>query len=150
MKPPLGMLAHTNKVMPILSSVLVLIGFSDLVCRDQPQGHPSGPSAPSGCPLGWSLHTRWENPIQTRLPQVLLHCRRQGQGGRGLLYSASVMVMVAGWVNRSQMKGANGSDVYENIGVEDQAFDLMPPMMAKKQINANQTNKMRREIPVIA
>ena len=32
MKPPLGMLAHMNKVMPILSSVLVLIGFSDLVC----------------------------------------------------------------------------------------------------------------------
>ena len=53
-------------------------------------------------------------------------------------------------MNRSQMKGANGSDVYKNIGVEDQAFDLMPPMMAKKQINANQTNKMRREIPVIA
>ena len=40
MKPPLGMLVHTHKVMPILSSVLVLIGFSDLACRDQPRGHP--------------------------------------------------------------------------------------------------------------
>ena len=26
--------------------------FPDLVCRDQPRGHPSGPAAPSGCPLG--------------------------------------------------------------------------------------------------
>ena len=41
MKPSLGMIVHTQKVMPILSSVLVLIGFSDLVCQDQPQGHPS-------------------------------------------------------------------------------------------------------------
>ena len=47
--------------------------FPDLVCRDQPRGHPSGPAAPSGCPLGWSFHTRSENPIRTRLPQVLLH-----------------------------------------------------------------------------
>ena len=31
MKPPLGMLVHTHKVMPILSSVLVLIGFSNLM-----------------------------------------------------------------------------------------------------------------------
>ena len=28
------MLVHTHKVMPILSSMLMLIGFSDLVCRD--------------------------------------------------------------------------------------------------------------------
>ena len=48
--------------------------FPDLVCRDQPRGHPSGPAAPSGCPLGWSLHTRSKNPIRTRLPQVLLQC----------------------------------------------------------------------------
>ena len=41
MKPSLGMIVHTQKVMPILSSVLVLIGFSDLVCRDQPRGAPS-------------------------------------------------------------------------------------------------------------
>ena len=30
-----------HKVMPILSFVLVLIGFSDLVCQDQPRGAPS-------------------------------------------------------------------------------------------------------------
>ena len=41
-------------------------------CVDQPWGHPSWPAAPSGCPLGWSLHTRSENPIRTRIPQVLL------------------------------------------------------------------------------
>ena len=49
MKPSLGMIVHTQKVMPILSSVLVLIGFSDLVCRDQPRGHLSvDPSALGG------------------------------------------------------------------------------------------------------
>ena len=31
------MIAHTAKVMPILSSALVLIGL-DHVCRDQPRG----------------------------------------------------------------------------------------------------------------
>ena len=35
------MLVHTHKVMPILSSVLIIIGISDLVGRDQPRGHPS-------------------------------------------------------------------------------------------------------------
>ena len=40
------------KVMPILLSMLVLKGFSDLVCREQP----------------WC-----KNSIQTRLPQVLSH-----------------------------------------------------------------------------
>ena len=72
MKPSLGMIVHPQKVMPLLSSVLMLIGFSNLVCRDQPWGHHSGPSAPSGCPLVWSLHTRCENPWRNRLPQVLL------------------------------------------------------------------------------
>ena len=69
----LGSLVHTHKVMPILPSVLVLIGFSNLVCRDQPRGHPSGPLAPSGGTPRGLRHPRWENPIQTRLPQVLLH-----------------------------------------------------------------------------
>ena len=36
------MIGHTQKVMTILSSLLVLIGFSDLVCRDQSQGAPLG------------------------------------------------------------------------------------------------------------
>ena len=35
------MIVHTQKIMPILSSVLVLIGFPDLVCQDQPRGAPS-------------------------------------------------------------------------------------------------------------
>ena len=34
MKPPHGMIVNTQKVMQILLSVLVLIGFSDLVCWD--------------------------------------------------------------------------------------------------------------------
>ena len=51
MKPSLGMIVHTQKVMPILSSVLVLIGFSDLVCRDQPRGTPRGLRHPLGAPL---------------------------------------------------------------------------------------------------
>ena len=34
------MIVHTHKVMPILSSVLVLIGFSDRVWRDQPRDVP--------------------------------------------------------------------------------------------------------------
>ena len=50
MKPPLGMLVHTHKVMTILLSVLMLMGFSDLVFRDQPRGALLGPSAPSGVP----------------------------------------------------------------------------------------------------
>ena len=32
-----------------------------------------GPVVPLGCSLGWYLHTRSENPIRTRLPQVLSH-----------------------------------------------------------------------------
>ena len=34
------MLVHTHKVMPILLSMLVLIGFLNLVCREQAQGAP--------------------------------------------------------------------------------------------------------------
>ena len=51
------MIAHTAKVMPILSSVLVRIGFFLTSCVGINQGHPSA--------LGW------ENPIHTCLPQVL-------------------------------------------------------------------------------
>ena len=51
------------KVMPILSSVLERMGYSYLVCRDQPRGHPSvDPSILGGI-----------SPYVTRLPQVLLH-----------------------------------------------------------------------------
>ena len=60
MKPFLGMIVHTKKVMPILKSMLVLIGFSDLVCRDQPWEHPSGPSAPSVHPSALGGKTLYE------------------------------------------------------------------------------------------
>ena len=48
--------------MPILSSVLERMGYSYLVCRDQPRGVPSvDPSTLGGI-----------SPYVTRLPQVLL------------------------------------------------------------------------------
>ena len=50
--------------MPILSSLLDRMGYSYLVCREQPRGHPSvDPSTLGGI-----------SPYVTRLPQVLLHC----------------------------------------------------------------------------
>ena len=51
MKPSLGVMVHTQKVTPILLSVLVLIGFSDLVCRDQPGGTLWGLQHPRVAPL---------------------------------------------------------------------------------------------------
>ena len=55
-------LRASRKVMPILSSVLKLMGYSYLVCRDQPRGVPSvDPSILGGI-----------SPYVTRLPQVLL------------------------------------------------------------------------------
>ena len=62
MKPSLGMIVHMQKVMPILLSVLVLTGFSDLVCQDQLWGHPSGLRHPQGGP-SVDLHTQCKNPI---------------------------------------------------------------------------------------
>ena len=115
MKPPLGMLVHTHKVMPILSSVLVLIGFSDLKCRDQPQGHPTGPSAPSGCPLSWFLHTRCKNPIRTRLPQVLLHFNAPFRDWSifGLNKYVTCILLGSGRVDR---KGTNPSESWRRNG----------------------------------
>ena len=48
-------------------------GLFHLACRDPPWGHPSGPTAPSGCPLGESLHARWIPPRSVGIsPYALL------------------------------------------------------------------------------